>query len=35
MIKKPNQDVNVALNQKTEALRWMSMDMSSAAKMTK
>lgn len=35
MIKKPNQEVNEALNQKTEALRWMSMDMSSAAKMTK
>ena len=35
MIKKPNQNVNEALNQKTEALKWMSMDMSSAAKMSK
>jgi len=33
MIKKPNQEVNQALNTKTEALKWMSMDMSSAAKM--
>jgi len=33
MIKKPNVQVNGALNQKTEALKWMSMDMSSSAKM--
>jgi hypothetical protein len=32
MIRNPNQEVNEALMRKTEALKWMSMDMSSAAK---
>jgi len=32
MIRSPNQEVNEALKQKTEALKWMSMDMSSATK---
>lgn len=32
MIRKPNDQVTDALKQKTEALKWMSMDMSSAAK---
>ena len=32
MIKKPNNEVSEALMQKTQALKWMSMDMSSAAR---
>lgn len=32
LIKRPNEQVTEALMRKTEALRWMSMDMSSAAK---
>ena len=32
MIKKPNHEVTEALMQKTQALKWMSMDMSSAAR---
>jgi len=33
MIRKPNQEVTATLQQKTEALKVMSMDMSSAARM--
>ena len=35
LISQPNKEVNQALQTKTEALKWMSMDMSSAAKMQK
>jgi len=35
LIKKPNQEVTEALNEKTRALKMMSMDMSSSSKFTK
>lgn len=35
LIKKPNQEVTEALNEKTKALKLMSLDMSSSSKFTK